>query len=99
MIEFRPSDEDLPILADEAHGLISWIKSQHDSPLEAASIFYSSVKELVEDNRGVPSYLIDAANRCFAAAIENDRDGARRAVEAAAAIVMEHFRPAPSESN
>jgi hypothetical protein len=71
--------------------MVAWIDAMHDDPRQAACSFFQSVHELLMDNRAIPIFIVDAANRCYAAVLGGDADAIRLAVGDAVAVIMEKF--------
>jgi hypothetical protein len=77
----RPNNEGLPLLAEELASMLAWMRALRAEPLQAACTFYASVERLLDDNRAVPQNVVEAANRCFQAAIDKDPDKAAQSVD------------------
>jgi hypothetical protein len=77
----RPNNEGLPVLAQELASMLGWMRALRAEPLQAACTFYAAVERLLDDNRAVPQNVVEAANRCFQAAIDKDPDKAAQSVD------------------
>ena len=91
MKELQTNEDGLPVLLDEATNMVQWLEAQRNDPAMAASTFYKYVEELLNDKRAVPSFVVDAANRCHAAALSGDLSATGKEVDAAVGLLMGNF--------
>jgi hypothetical protein len=87
----QSNEDGFPVLLDEATNMVQWLEEQRNDPVTAASTFFSYVEDLLKNKRAVPSFVVDAANRCHAAALSGDVSAAMKEVDAAINLLMGHF--------